>query len=440
MENTEQTTETTEVKIISPELKELIPQNLPSTDAEIILSNFSPFFPRMAEIKTEMSKINFENPTELDSIIAGNLKRKTVKIRTGAEATKKIGKENILIVGKLFDSANGVIGNSCRLLEQKLEAVENFAEIKEAARKKLLKEERITLIAPLVTDGGLDLLDEMTETQFTAYFDGLKSAHEKNAEQERVEEEAKLKLHELRKEQILPYWNFNDKNINNRDFSSLTEIEWLFEFYRCKKETEILKAEQARVALENEQLKSEKEAKDKLRAIRIEELRPFIVFIRDFNNLINLPELEYQKEFECLKLAKNEQETFDKIEALKKVEREEKEQEERFKKENERIKILKEEKITYTDLGFLILTDENFSLFVAQGKKKLADAELAIKKIAEKQPDKEKIKTWIKAGMTVFNEIKLSGLKSNEAQKISMEIQSRLIGWENWANELIEKI
>jgi len=103
---------------------------------------------------------------------------------------------------------------------------------------------------------------------------------------------------------------------------------------------------------ENERLRKEAEEREKLEAEqrqkqekRSHEMKPYIVFIRDYNDMLNLSDGDYAKELGDIKKAANEYWEHER----KEKEQREKEEKERIARENkarlERERIAKEEKL-----------------------------------------------------------------------------------------------
>lgn len=97
---------------------------------------YLPFLEQFSAILEQSEKINSESPTKEDEKLASELRKKAVKIRTGAEALKDDRKKIYLIKGNLEQASFNVIKNSCLLAEESFRSVEEFSARQEAARKK----------------------------------------------------------------------------------------------------------------------------------------------------------------------------------------------------------------------------------------------------------------------------------------------------------------
>jgi colicin import membrane protein len=324
------------------------------TEAEEIKQSYLPFFEQMAEIKELAKKINFENPTELDEKIARELRLRTQKIRTGSEQVKDSRKKIHMLKANVEQGAWNLIKATCQLDEETFAQVEKARERKEAARKAALKTEREGLIAEYCDDAALFNLGEISEDQFNSLFNGLKLAHVA-----KLEAELKLEQERAAKE---------------------------------KAEAE----ERIRVKAENEKLKAENEAKEKL-----------------------LKEQQAKADAELKKaeaIRKAEQEKADAI-----LEAQRKQAEEKAKKEK-----------AITDAKLKAEREAKEKLEAELKAKKEAEelaekerlAELAkqeeVKAQAELMPDKEKL---LEFANEVLPFLKLPELKSAKAKKINANVR-----------------
>ena len=140
-------------------------------------------------------------------------------------------------------------------------------------------------------------------------------------------------------------------------------------------------------------------------ATRTKELRPYIVYIRDYNKTLNLPEEEYQKELADLNTAAMEQIKFDAKEKAK-----------ADAKEKDR---LAKEMKAKADADALKKEQEE------QKAKEKAEAK------AKKAPIKKQLKTWVDS---------FSIGKPTTENETSAEIELKFEGFKKWANDLIENM
>ena len=244
-------------------------------------------------------------------------------------------------------------------------------ELQALRKQQLYADRKEKLVAFGWTDVGVIHLGDMGEDDFDIYLKGMQSSFEQKQkekeaqrlaeiEKQRLDEKARIarenrvKLYNERKDQLIPYWDFVPQEMRKDDLSLLTEalfedrLAWLKE----QKATHV--AEQQRIAMENEKLHQEKaqadakaeklrkEAQDREDALKIEndwalaiervkakekldaqaeetrkaqakmrkreiELKPYIVYIRDYTKTINLPDAEYDKELKDLNTAAMDQ-------------------------------------------------------------------------------------------------------------------------------------
>lgn len=205
----EATTATT-TPYIAPELTENVNMTgiAPSESEEIKLS-YSPYFLRIAEIKEQAKKINFENPSELDQEIARKLRIATVKIRTGCEDVKNERKRLHSLKANIEQAAYNLIAAGCKLEEEVFLRVEKAQEIKAKAEKEALKVKRLEALQPYNFDPGQVKVEDLSEAAFEILLSGLKQKAEEaekaaaKAEAERIETEAKAKRKAARVEELM---------------------------------------------------------------------------------------------------------------------------------------------------------------------------------------------------------------------------------------------
>jgi len=191
------------------ELEKVINQTgIDLSEAENIKAAYLPFLSLYNDIMNQASKIDKNNPTSLDEDIASTLRKATMKIRTSALKFKDDRKSEYLLKGNIEQAAYNLIANTCKLAEIEFEKIEKATEIKEAARKELLKKDRLEMLLPFgyVNDGTFDL-GSMEQNMFDMLKRGIVNEfNEKNAAivkaeveriaKEKAEAEAKKKLEE----------------------------------------------------------------------------------------------------------------------------------------------------------------------------------------------------------------------------------------------------
>lgn len=249
---------------------------------------------------------------------ARELRLKVKNNRTkGIEVWHTTNKEFYLAGGRFVDAVkNKEIAANIRM-EAKLDEIEKYFVNQEKERIANLKAERTTQLEPFGIDVEFVDLGNMSEEQFAKFYDTQKLAFDTKVENERLSEEKRLKeeeeskrvleLSQKRNEILKPYYSYLDIQ-ETLNISLLNELEFekLLEKAKLAKKTdEEKKAQQEKElsALRKQKEEADKiqKAKDELTAARTKELQPYIVFISDYNSLINLPAKEYKTQLEDIK-------------------------------------------------------------------------------------------------------------------------------------------
>jgi hypothetical protein len=153
---------------------------------------FAPFMINVKELSEKVGGINKENPTEIDSKIARDVRLQLVKNRTATGKKKDEAKASLLSEGSLIQNLHNVVVATSELIEAELTQIEKFAEIKEAERVKALHAERLEIMQPYIENYiGVDF-GKMEQSQFDNIFEGAKLAHEQKIEAARLAEEKRL--------------------------------------------------------------------------------------------------------------------------------------------------------------------------------------------------------------------------------------------------------
>jgi len=300
---------------------------------------------------------------------AGDLRKKLAKVRTAISDVHKTEKAYSLAYGRYVDALKNKNTLPIEQMEEKLSEMEKFFENIERERILQLKSDRAALLSKY-TEPSLFQLGEMSQEAFDQLLNGQKLAFEakveadKKAEAERVEAER------------------------------------------------IDKAEREQIRIDNERLKLEALTKDK----RNLELRPFVVFIRDYNKLISLPENEYLKEFEEIKKGADLQWEFERKEAIRKDEEADARERELQAERDAREK----------------LESENKARIESEAKeRKRIEAE---NKKAAAAPDRVKLILWINsmnAGLVEISDPELSA--------IGADILNKFNSFKVWALKQLEE-
>ena len=347
---------------------------------------------------------------------AKEVRLKLVKVRTGISDIHKTQKAFFLSAGRFVDAWKNKETLPVEQMEEKLSEIENYYVNIERAKKAQLQAERLLEVSKY-TEHPANALCDMETQVYEAYLQGLKVAH--NA---KIESEAKVESERL-----------------------------------AAIETERL--EQIRIKEENARLQKEAEEKRIRDDKRNTELRPFIVFIRDYSKMLNMTEDDYKKEFSEIKKGAELQWEFERKEQIRKqAEAEQKEKDlaaERAKAESERKAIEAKAQKEREESEQLLLAERKAyeeklraemeavrKVAAELEAKKQAEAEAVAKRTAEilaeekakalaaKAPRKEKLTKWVES----FE------IPTFENDEKANDILSKFESFKAWAKSEIEKL
>ncbi len=347
--------------------------------AEQYAAIFAPFMITLKELSNKSAGINRESPSVVDAKLAREVRLAMAKNRTASEKEKDKNKAALLAEGNLIQNLYNIIANASKLSEADLDGIEKYAENKEKERKAQLAAERAGMFAEYGTDlTGYDL-GGMADNVFADLLESQRLLHEK-----RIAEAAKAEAERIAAEKA--------------------ELE-----------------RQAALKAENERLKELAAVKEK----RNNELRPYIIFIRDYNKMISLPEDEYQKELEDIKEAAELEWEYQRKEQIKKQQEEE----------------ANAEKLRLAEIASKKQAAE---LKAAQDAADKAKAELKAKQDAEAKAEAERIAAEKKAAKAPVKEkmkVAVSALSLNLPEsEISADITAKFNGFKTWALQQIESL
>jgi len=372
MEETIQSTELT----VSSELNEVVSiSKVEHTLAQKHALAFAPSMRRVHELSEALTTIDKENPTAEQSATARRNRLDMVKNRTAAAAIKDERKATLIVEGKLIDNLYGVVKHTSELTEAEYEKIEKFAEIREKEHKDKIRTERLELLKAYTDQGAIYPLADMTQEAFDQLLAGLKMLDEQKKETAKKAEEARIE--------------------NERK--------------------EKLRAEQEKIRQENERLKKEKEEADakaaadaKIKETRNMELRPYIVFIRDYNKMLALPEAEYKKELSDVKEAAKLQWEFDAKEERRKA-----------KEQADKDALLAAEKKEKEKAQAALKAKQDAEAKLKADAEKKDKERIAAEKKAAKAPDKEKLNALAVTIGTIVYPV----MKSDEGKKILENVE-----------------
>lgn len=252
-----------------------------ATTAQNLQDSFLPFFNQAKEWAEKASQIVVTDASQIQLIKDARQARLMLKeIRVNADKTRKALKEDSLRYGKAVQGVYNVIEYLIVPIEQHLEKQEKFVEIQEAERKaklKLQREDELRTYSQYVPFG-IDLAN-MTDEDYQKIFSGAKLQFEaaieakERAEKERIEREAAVKLHNIRKDAIIPFWVHLSETIKSLDFSTISENEFSMILEDCKTQKADFDKKQAEAKAENERLAAKLKAEREKQAQLEKELQ-----------------------------------------------------------------------------------------------------------------------------------------------------------------------
>lgn len=363
----------------------------------------------------EILKMDIEAPetakkaTELRKLIKNNRTK-------GIEVWHSNAKNYFLRGGQFVDAIRRAEVAVNLGMEEALESIEKYAENKAKEAHEAKTQNRIAEVAKYATIDRIEF-EFMGEDSFNAFISGLKADFERREEEDRkareeAEEQERInKLHSERKQEALPYYSFWTEEERLMNFGEVSETDFKTFMERLKKDKAKSDLERIELEREAEKLRAQaaerqrkEEEKAKLRAAREVELRPYIVFIRDYNKLIDKEEADYKKELsEIKKVAELEWEYQRKQEA--KVAKELTEAREL------KARLEAEEKERQAELD------------------RKAEEEREMARKAEAAPTKEKLSAWIN---------KVTITEPPIENELTKDIMTKFENFKNWAKAKID--
>lgn len=304
----------------------------------------------------------------------------------------------------------------------------------EAERKEVIIQDRIIKVSKFNNEVVSTEYANMSDSMFDLFLSGLEKAYndkieaEKKAEEERIEAERKSKLHEERKQIAIPFFEFWTDFEKSLHFGEQSESDFNNFMARIKKAKSDKDLQIEKQRKENERLKAEAEAKKLRDEKRNNELRPYIVFIRDYNKMLLLPDNEYLNEFKDIKKGAELQWDADRKEQARKAKEQEDAKITADKLAKEKAKLEAELKAK---------SDAEEKARKEASDKAIADqkAKAEAEKKAASAPDKEKIITAV-SNCT----LEMPLCKSPHAEAVANVINEKFKAFKKWAIEQTESI
>lgn len=219
---------------------------------------FQPLFAKAEEIVRKSEAIVVADATHLSEMKAARAARLELKaIRVDAEKSRKALKESALKRGQVIDDAARVIKGFIEPVEDRLLAMEEFAERAEAARKAALKAERDAEVRDAGGDPQYYQTGEMPEADFDALISGLLDRAREAREAAAKAEAGRLAKEKADREERARLQAERDRAVAEREAAEKKARE---ESAKAKKKADAEKAEiEARA-------QSEREAREKVEA------------------------------------------------------------------------------------------------------------------------------------------------------------------------------
>jgi len=165
---------------------------LEKANASKIEEAFLPMITEREELRVEYAKIVALEDSEENSILAKELGKKLVKVRTGIAAIHKTQKQFFWSAGKFVDAWKNAETLPVEQMEEKLKEKAQFAERLAAERKQKLQDERVALALVHDPDAADTDFASMTEKKWEEIYENLVWLGERRKQKEEEEEKARL--------------------------------------------------------------------------------------------------------------------------------------------------------------------------------------------------------------------------------------------------------
>lgn len=262
---------------------------------------------------SEVIKLDIDNPETAKVAKKLRLLIKTNRTQ-GIQTWHKNAKEFFLRGGQFCDAVKNMEIAVNERMESKLEEIEKHQEIKEQQRISDLQKERADMLRPYIENPDMMQLGTMDAEVFQPFYESKKRAFE-DAEAKRKQEEKEAHIQKA-KEKLL-----NERALMLAKYEGITTLElsletleqdFINEIERCKE----IKAENDAKAA---RILKEQQEREVLRKQRAEELKPFIMFVNDYEGMLVAEPENY---FQLLSEAKSKKEQHDIDEAKKQADNE----------------------------------------------------------------------------------------------------------------------
>jgi len=188
----EQVVEVLDAELVGNELVKVEQQAGLAEDAALVLRDqFGTYYNEIVTLREQAVTVTDpENVTHQK--IARTVRLGLKKVRCSIETVRKQLKAESLARGKAVDGFANVIKYLCEPVEEKLAAVEQYAERQEAARVAALVQERAAALVAVECDPHLYNLGVMDDETFRLVLDGAKERQAQRVEADRVAEAQRI--------------------------------------------------------------------------------------------------------------------------------------------------------------------------------------------------------------------------------------------------------
>lgn len=331
----------------------------------------------------------------------------------------KSAKEFFLRGGQFVDAIKNKEIQVNERMESKLEEIEKYAENKEKERLAALQQERQIMLSPYVENAEQMKLAEMDEEVFNAFYESKKKAHEERLRIE-AEEREKARIKQEKQDK------FNQRKFELAKYDGITTLELSIETTDEEFSSEISSCESIKKEREEEakRLREEQERISAQRKERAEIIKPFIMFVTDYEGMMMCEPESFAKSLEEAKQAKDahdaeQQRIAEEKAKAEEILRKEREEKERLEKE---LQAKKEE-------------EERQRIAAEKQAEAERKAKLAAEKKAMRAPDKKKLETFLSSFLVQFPE-----MKTEEGKQAVEELESMISDFKTRCQELIEQL
>lgn len=307
---------------LGTEGKSLIPvevtglaEQLPTEKQKDIQKIFNLVFDGTEEMRLAVSELVVKDENDVENISKAESFRKEAKAKK--IASKRLFEECRAIVQSKkaeFDLEDKLYLKCQQTADLILKSIEQMAEEKANTPVRIAMERH----AAMVKERSIKVSEyqepresdfaNMSEDVFNNYLSGLKATYIAKIEAERKAEEERIAKEKAEAEAI------EQQRLENERLKAEAE----------KREKEIQaerKANELKLAEERAKIEAEATRLNEIKQKRSKELQPYIVFIRDYNSLINKSESEYQAEFSDIKKGAKDHWEFEESERAKELEK-----------------------------------------------------------------------------------------------------------------------